>query len=595
MTRQSSISCRDVEAALLGGATRDRSAGAAGAGGDRPGAASHAGATQRAAIKVHLAACADCVGLQRALASDAAALRHHLDTTGYLPVANRVFAALPRVDAEREIAGPGTGVVSDRSPTSPAPAIWTLPASQASRRDNLAVGASDESAGPATGRSRPWPNGSQPVLDRTRRTWRPGGRIGTAVQATCLILLGLGLGVGVQQAWPRLDIVRSTEQPGPTVSAGTGEDRGYAALPASGTLAAIDGDTGDSAYVPAPGDNPPLAVPGSGAADRISGTQNQDTWQTVQESASALAPLLYPPIPPGSFESVTVGRVGPEELIVRYSGSGMRLTVEAGAAATDDVSVSTTSTAGAQQFQTTVRGQPATVTITQASTTDFDPDALAPGLNLTVTWTEPGATLDPAGSVRATTIPYAVTAAGVPVDVVMAFAGSLVPLVTGWDTLLDSQRDGNAPILPATMPAGFGPGTLLSPATGPGPGSAATDTTSSWTIASSRAGTATTSDLIVFTGGSAATGAPATGTTSAIVVAGHPGTVTTNGTAGTAGATWEIRWQADGTSYRITLTGPGITAAEVQSLIDGLLVGLDRAPVAGRNAVAPELIADRAA
>ncbi|HEV2528516.1 MAG TPA: hypothetical protein VGT61_08725 [Thermomicrobiales bacterium] len=413
-----------------------------------------------------------------------------------------------------------------------------------------------------------------------QRSWHPTGRIAAALRATCLILLGLGIGIGLQQAWPHLFSARPGEEPGLTTSDGTGGDGDYAALPASGTGAVIDSTAGDNAYVPAPGNNPPLAVPGNGTANRISAIQNRDTWQAVREQAGELAPLLYPPIPPGAFESVAVGRVGPAEVLVRYNGSGMRLMVGAGTAVLDVAAVMTIPSA--QQFQATVRGRPATVSMAQSSTADADPNALAPGMVLSVTWTEPGATLDAAGNVQATSVPYAVAATGVPVDVVMAFAGSLVPIETGWDTLLDGLPNGEAPPVPATMPAGFGPATLLAPPVGAG--TAVTDVAPGWTIASSRAGTGATSDLIVFTAAAAPAADPATGPTTAIRVAGQDGTLSTSGTLGTASARWEIRWQADSTEYGITLTGPGITASEVDSLIDGMTTRLERLPVADRAA-----------
>ncbi len=595
MTRQSPVTCREVEVALLGGATRDLAARRPDAASARPGASGAASPERRAAIEAHLATCPACTDLQRALARDAAAIRQHVDSAEWLPVASRVFAALPRVAAQHE------------APAAPesAPAAWTLPASRTAHQGPVHA----PSAGQIrTGRDERPASGAR-ATDPTQRPGRSSGRFGSAMRAACFVLLGLGLGVGFQPAWSQLFNARPTEQPGPSANDGTGADGGYAALPASGTLAAIDGQTGDSAYVPAPGDNPPLAVPGSGSANRISTAQNRDTWSAVSDSVVDLAPLLYPPVPPGSFESVTIGRVGPGDLVVRYSGSGMRMTVEAGVAATDDVAVGASTATGNQHFTSTVRGNPATVTITQDTSDAVDQSALAPGLNLTVTWTEPGATRDATGIVRATTTPYAVTAVGVPVDVVMTFAASLAPLDPGWDAVVAGLPAGETAILPTSLPDGFGQATQL--AASPAEIDSATtanDRGDGWTIASSRTGAGGESDLIIFTVGGDATAPSAPGatpaeTSSPVRVAGFDGTVTFSGTTGTADATWEIRWMVGDTPYLVTLAGAGITDAEVRALIDGLRPGPTTVPGSGSGSgsgsgqptTTPGLLMDRAA
>ena len=180
-----------------------------------------------------------------------------------------------------------------------------------------------------------------------------------------------------------------------------------------------------------------------------------------------------------------------------------------------------------------------------------------------MTWTETGSTHDDTNAASAATLPYRVTAAGLPVDVVMTFVDSLVPFGSGWDELRDDLPTGTVLVTPGAMPDGFGAASLVDrtvTSNAAGDGSDAT-----WTIAYRRT-TGGEVDRIVFsaspTGGDAETGD--------LTVLGHAAMLASTPATATDPASRSVTWTAAGTRYRIDFLGDGFTDADVSTVLTGL-------------------------
>lgn len=499
MTEHLPLSCRHVEAELLAGST-------------------DADPARARAVAEHLAACGACRARYRRLDRDRCAIRDYLGAAEWLPVASRVFAALP------------------------------------------------EARGGRTGRRSPAHRETGKVITGlgTRRSPSTPSRIMATVQAACVLILGLGLGLSLHTLWPTdhdaSDADRS-ELAAPSSSAG------YAGAP---NMTGRSGSTGGSGYAPAPANNPPLSVPNT--AGSIATVQNRETWRVVRgDVASGFAPLLYPPVPPSTFDSVVVSDASPDTFSVRYGGTNMTLTLSAGQAARDAHAISGTSAI-------TVHGQPGLVSISTTTapgqgglTLDgTQSGALAPGAVIEVSWSEPGMWQDATTGTVANSVPYRVSTAGLPLAVVTTFIDSLTAFGNGWDELRQSVPANTAIVTPATMPEGFGSATLsgqrmLVGAQGPVP---------SWAITYQRS-TATGLDQITFSSGPVS---PISGTTSPVRVLGTAGTMTTgpaapNATSTGASARTFVDWTVNGTPFRITFDGSGITPAEITTVLAGLQIG----------------------
>ena len=497
MTSRSPLSCERVEAELLAGPA------------DPDGAR---------AVADHLVTCASCRASHRLLDRDRSAIRDYLGAAEWLPVASRVFAALPEA-----------GV----------------------RRSGRQTPAHRETGKVITGLG-------------TRRSPSAPSRIMATVQAACVLVLGLGLGLSLHTLWPTDHNANDADRSELTAPSG---DAGYAGAP---NMTGRAGRTGGAGYAPAPANNPPLSVPNT--AGSIATIQNRETWRVVRgDVASGFAPLLYPPVPPSTFDSVVVSDASPDTFSVRYGGTNMTLTLSAGQAARD-----AHATAGTSAI--TVHGQPGLVAVSTTTapgqgglTLDgTQSGALAPGTVIEVNWSEPGMWQDATTGMVTNSVPYRVSTAGLPLAVVTTFIDSLTAFGNGWDELRQSVPANTAIVTPATMPEGFGSATLssqrtLAEAQGPVP---------SWAITYQRS-TATGLDQITFSSGPVS---PVSGTTSPVGVLGTAGTMTTVPAAANASPTGAsartfVDWSVNGTPFRITFDGGGITPAEITTVLAGLRIG----------------------
>lgn len=497
MTDRTPLSCEEVEADLLAGPTEPERA---------------------RDIATHLAGCASCRASHRILDRDRSALRQYVDTAEWLPVASRVFAALP---GQHE------------------------PHTTRSTRRRAFV--------PDTGRV----IGGLGARRQRRTGGNAGSRLMAAMRAACLVLIGLGIGFSLHDVWPDLQF-------GPH----SAPDQELAATTRSGYAAQADtaSDTtrtsADSAYAPAPADNPPLTVPNS--ASIISSVQNHATWDSIQADVSrGISPLLYPPIPPSTFDSVVVGSAAPDAFTVRYLGSDMSLVLGAGRSATTVSPTSATT-------QVAVRGVTGTVTVTTTSTPGQGGlpldgsagSALAPGTVIDLTWNEQGLWQNTADGSYATSVPYRVTTAGLPLDIVVAFVNSLAPFGNGWDELRSSVPSGTTLVIPATLPSGFGTPLLSSQAYVSG----ANGPVLTWSVTYVRA-SASGADQIVVSSGPPG---DVEGTSSRVEVMGTTGTMTAVPASGAASAMTVVDWTLDGTDYRITFSGAGLNEDDIQAVLGGL-------------------------
>lgn len=494
MTDRPPLRCEQIEADLLAGPNER----------DNP---------QR--IADHLAICPACHALSRQIERDRTQLRNYLDGADWLPVANRVFATLPEREPRRnDHAGTGVWATGRLARTSP-------------HAERLTRG----------GARRPSP-------------------IVMGLQAACLLIVGLGLGLTIQQVWSRADGDRTTDA---TELAATG-DQGGALGAQPGTNGASDHNA-NSIYIPAPGDNPPLIVPAGSVG--ITASQNRETWRSVRHTVQdGISPLLYPPVPPGTFDSVVIDAMAANSFAVRYATEDMELLMTAGSAAGD------ATIRNASGYQATVRGTPATVMVGQTDVPgqgglrlDGQPStALAAGTIVEVTWAESGLLKDPVSGMSSSTLPYRVTAAGLPVDVVMTFVDSLVPFGNGWDELRDDLPTGTSIVTPGTMPDGFGTASLVDQSvTGSDNGVAI-----SYVVAYQRV-SGNDIDRIVFSAAPAATAVES----GDLAVAGHPATRSSTPATAERPMTRTVTWQIGATSYRIDFSGK-ITDAEIDRVLDGL-------------------------
>ena len=475
-------------------------------------------------IAAHLASCASCRALSRTLDRDRARIGRHLDSADWLPVADRVFATLPAHDrpSDRE---------SRPRAIRPVAAMTMAP-----------------------------PIGSGPGSRRSERgSGRPSGPIAASLRAACLVIVGLGLGLALQQVWPGNGDDRTVES---TQFAAAG--RQDVALGGQPGTTDRTGTDASSAYVPAPGDNPPLAV--SGGTGGITASQNRATWQSVRRTVGGgISPLLYPPVPPGTFDSVVIESLATDAFAVRYASEDISAVMTAGedaaTATVRDVSSSVAVVRGAQATvqvrQTTTPGQGGLRLDGQAST------ALAPGTIVEVTWTETGRPGDLATSQTAAALPYRVTAAGLPVDVVMTFVDSLVPFGSGWDDLRGALPTGTTIVTPVTLPDGLGPAVLLDQTVAAdldGDGTIAT-----WSVSYRRA-PGETIDRIVLSA------APAGDWVESgdLTVAGHPATRSTAAATSDQPASRTVTWTNSATRFRVDFIGDGLTDAEISGVLDGL-------------------------
>ncbi len=485
-----------------------------------------AGATHTRRIAAHLASCARCRSLSRTLDRDRARIGRHLDATDWLPVADRVLAALPGPDRPSE-------------PESQPRAIRPVAPMAMAPPSGAPVGP----AGPGSG----------------HRSGRRSGPIAASLRAACLVIVGLGLGLALQQVWPGNGDDRTAES---TQFAATGRQDG--ALGGQPGTTDRTGTDASSAYVPAPGDNPPLAV--SGGTGGITASQNRETWQSVRRTVQGgISPLLYPPVPPGTFDSVVIESLTTDAFAVRYASADSSAVMTAGEdAATATVRDGTSSVAvvrGAQATvqvrQTTTPGQGGLRLDGQAST------ALAPGIIVEVTWTETGRPDDLATSQTAAALPYRVTAASLPVDVVMTFVDSLMPFGSGWDDLREALPTGTTIVTPATLPDGFGPAGLIDQTVAADPNGDGTIVT--WSVGYRRA-TSETIDRIVL---SAAPSGDAV-ESGDLTVAGHPAIQSSTAATTDQPASQTVTWTSGATRYRIDFIGDGLTDTEVNGVLDGL-------------------------
>ncbi len=507
MTERPPLRCEQVGADLLAGPTDD---------------------VQSRRIATHLATCASCRSLSRTLDRDRARLGRHLDTAEWLPVADRILDALPgRVRSDRTSASP-----------TPQPRMPRRP----DRIPDI-----------------------RPAMDPTVDTPWPAPRrtspLAASLRAACLIVVGLGLGLAFQQFWP------TGQGDDPTVAAtelaGTGHpDGALGGQPGTADSAATDAG---SAYIPAPGDNPPLV--GSGTAGGITASQNRDTWSSVRRTVQGgISPLLYPPVPPGTFDSVVIETMTTDAFAVRYAAEDMSIVMTAGPDAR------TATVTGEDGSEAIVRGRPATVSTVQTTTPgrgglrlDGQPStALAPGTIVEVSWTESDPSQD-AAAAASTELPYRVTAAGLPVDVVMTFVDNLAPFGGGWDELRDDLPTGTTIVTPGAMPGGFGAASLVDQSvTG---NAAGDDTAVTWTVAYRRMSGALV-DRIVFSA------APANGETETetgdLTVLGHAATQAATAATATDPATRSVTWASAGMRYRIDFLGDGLTDADVDTVLGGL-------------------------
>ena len=500
MTNQPSPSCEQVEAALLAGPTE-------------------ANPDQARAVAEHLATCASCRASDRMLDRDRAAIREYLGGAAWLPVASRVFAALPEVRNTQ----PGRRAPAHREPG----------------REKVITGLGSR-------RSRPAPS-----------------RIMATVQAACVLVIGLGLGLSLHTLWPTGN---GDTDPGSSQLAAPSSGTGYAGAP---DMTGRTGGAGSSAYAPAPANNPPLAVPNTTGS--IATTQNRETWRVVRgDVASGFAPLLYPPVPPSTFDSIVVSDASPDTFSVRYGGTDMTLTLSAGQAARD---AQLTGSPAA----ITVHGQPGRATVSTTTvpgqgglTLDGTTSgALAPGTVIEVSWSEPGLWQDTTTGTSASSVPYRVSAAGLPLAVVTTFIDSLAAFGNGWDELRQSLPASTVLVMPATMPEGFGSATLSGQRTV----AAAQGLVSTWAVTYQHPG-ATGADQITFSSGPVS---PASGTSRPVSVLGASGTMTTvpapSGASSGAIARTFVDWTVNGTPFRITFDGNGITAADITTVLGGLRIG----------------------
>jgi len=499
MTDRPSLRCEQVGADLL---------------------ADPAGAVHTRRIAAHLASCGGCRSLSRTLDHDRARLGSHLDTAAWLPVADRVLAALP---VQHRPSDPE----ARRRAIRPLAALPTAP-----------------------------PIGSGPGI---RRAKRRSGPIAAALRAACLVIVGLGLGLALQQVWPGNGDDRTPEA---TQFAATGQQGGgLGGQP--GTTDRTGTDT-SSAYVPAPGDNPPLVV--SGSTGGIAASQNRETWQSVRRTVQGgISPLLYPLVPPGVFDSVVIESMATDAFAVRYASEDISVVMtaggDAGTATVRDGSSSVTVVRGAQATvqvrQTTTPGQGGLRLDGRAST------ALSPGTIVEVTWTETGRPGDMATNRTAAALPYRVTAAGLPVDVVMTFVDSLVPFGSGWDELREALPTGTTIVTPATLPAGFGPAGLIDQTVAADPDGDGTIVT--WSVGYRRA-TGGTIDRIVLSAAPAGDGVES----GDLTVAGHPATRSSTAATTDQPASQTVTWTVSATRYRIDFIGDGFSETEVSGVLDGL-------------------------
>lgn len=495
MTDRSSLRCEQVAADLLAGP---------------------ADPTHARRLAAHVESCANCRSLSRSLDRNRARLGRHLDTADWLPVADRVLAALP-------------GQVRTAEPASRPRAIRGLP-----------------------GRQVEPPAGSGPTV---RRPVRRSGPIAASLRAACLVIVGLGLGLAFQQVWPDDGDGRTAEA---TQFAATGRQDG--ALGGQPGTTDSTGTDASSAYVPAPGNNPPLVV--SGGTTGIAASQNRETWRSVRRTVQGgMSPLLYPPVPPGTFDSVVIESMATDAFAVRYASEDMAIVLTAGADA------GTATVAEESGSEVVVRGATATVAVTRTTTPgqgglrlNGQPStALAAGTIVEVTWTETG----PRAGATAPPLPYRVTAAGLPVDVVMTFVDSLVPFTSGWDELREALPTGTPIFTPATLPDGFGPAGLIDDTVAGAQSGRGTIVT--YSVGYRRAAGEDIDQIVL-------SAAPAGDTVESgdRTVAGHPASRSANAATSDDPATRTVTWTAGATRYRIDFIGNGFTDDEVDAVLDGL-------------------------
>lgn len=509
MSDRPPLRCEQVSADLLVGPTDD-------------------GRSRR--IATHLATCASCRSLSRTLDRDRARLGRHLDTAEWLPVADRVFAALP--------GRPGSNRTS-RQPTPQTRMLRRL----AINHDNAP--ASHQAA------NTPW--------------WmvsRRSNPFAASLRAACLIVVGLGLGLGLQQIWPGGSTAPAVEA---TQLAGTGQQSGALGGQPGETDLTGTGTDANSAYIPAPGDNPPLVGPGT--ASGINASQNRDTWRSVRRTVQdGISPLLYQPVPPGTFDSVVIETMATDAFAVRYAAEDMAIVMSAGPDAGN------ATVAGENTYRVVVRGTSATITVAQTATPgrgglrlDGQPStALAAGTIVEVTWTESGLPQDAATAASSSALPYRVTAAGLPVDVVMTFVDSLVPFGSGWDELRDDLPTGTTIVIPDAMPDGFGAASLIDQTVtenAAGDGTAVT-----YSVAYRR----TTSDAVDRMVFSAAPAGDDDAETGELTVLGHAATQAATAPTANELATRSISWASGTTRYGIDFLGNGFTDTEISTVLGGL-------------------------
>ncbi len=511
MTDRPPLRCEQVSADLLAGPTDD---------------------VQSRRIATHLATCSSCRSLSRTLDRDRARLGRHLDTAEWQPVADRVFAALPG------------RIRSNRTGPRPTPQPRML-RRLADTPDNASASrsAADNSWRMVSGRSNP---------------------LAASLRAACLIVVGLGLGLALQQVW--------TINSGDPTAEATQLAGGQQGAALGGQPGTTDGTGTDasSAYIPAPGDNPPLVGPGP--AGGITASQNRDTWRSVRRTVQdGISPLLYQPVPPGTFDSVVIETMATDAFAVRYAAEDMAIVMSAGPAAGNST------VTGENTYEAVVRGTSATVTIAQTTTPgrgglrlDGQPStALAAGTIVEVTWTEAGLLQDAATASSSSALPYRVTAAGLPVDVVMTFVESLVPFGSGWDELRDDLPTGSTIVTPGAMPNGFGAASLIDRTV---TGNATGDGTAvTYTIAYRRT-TSAVVERIVFSAtpaGDDAESGSGSGSGS-LTVLGHTATEAATAPTASEPATRSISWISGATRYRIDFLGNGFTDTDIGTVLDGL-------------------------
>lgn len=489
-------------------------------------------------IADHLVTCPACQALSQRVGRDRTQLRSYLDGADWLPVANRVFAALPHRRASRN--------------------------DQAAVRMALrrTVGTPDRTTAIGDGWRR------LPTVDRSP--------IATILRAACLLIVGLGLGLTLQQIWPL------SNDGGPAdatqLAATGGRDDALGAQPNTDQVVNRDDN---SVYIPAPGDNPPLIVPDGTVG--ITASQNRATWQSVRHAVQAgISPVLYPPVPPGTFDSVVIETMATDAFAVRYAAEDIDILMTAGRPAGDV----TVRSEGA--YQATVRGSQATVSVIRTTVPGQGglrldgqtSSALAPGTVVEVTWTESGLPRDAAAGTSSTALPYRVTAAGLPVDVVMAFVDSLVPFGNGWDELRHDLPTGTTLTIPGTMPDGFGAASLTDHSVRAGEDGI----TFSYVITYQRV-SGDAIDRIVFLAAPAEAPVEAVGLT----VANHPAARSSTPATADRPRTETVTWQVGATRFRVDFTG-GITDAEIDRVLDGITettVALPAASTTGPSLPAP--------